>query len=218
MAHASRLLRESLYNIHLFEEVNEYELNNATFNINFNDENELISVKGLDNAFTEIEKRLGYKLPFKDRDQLIKSLLNGEVASDKDTNSFSIIRLNNDEEKEKDETEPEEEISDLEIYNKRMAAGMGDKLFFLNKIDDVNTIVDFGCADGELLKLIPDSWNKIGIDNNSQMIKSAKKNCPDATYYSSLSNVKNAGSAVLNLSSVIHEIYSYLSEGEINKF
>jgi SAM-dependent methyltransferase len=111
-----------------------------------------------------------------------------------------------------------EKINDMNIYNKRMAAGMADKLFFLNEVRDIDTIVDFGCANGELLRLMPDTINKIGVDNNPDMISAAKKNCPEAKYVSSLNDVHFNGTTLLNLSSVIHEVYSYLPEEEINAF
>lgn len=111
-----------------------------------------------------------------------------------------------------------EKINDMNVYNKRMAAGMADKLFFLNEVHDINTIVDFGCANGELLRLMPDTVNKIGVDNNPDMIIAAKKNCPKAEYVSSLEDANLNGTTLLNLSSVIHEVYSYLSEEEIKTF
>ena len=111
-----------------------------------------------------------------------------------------------------------EKINDLHIYNKRMAAGMEDKLFFVNLIPDIDTIVDFGCANGELLRLTPDHWNKIGIDNCPEMIAAAKENCPEAAYVTSFEEVTLHGTTLLNLSSVIHEVYSYLTPAEVAEF
>lgn len=111
-----------------------------------------------------------------------------------------------------------EKISNMNVYNKRMAASMVDKLFFVDQISDVDTIVDFGCANGELLRLVPDTWNKIGVDNCPDMIAAAKENCPEASYVNSLDEVKPRGITLLNLSSVIHEVYSYLTPIEISKF
>ncbi len=111
-----------------------------------------------------------------------------------------------------------EKISDLNIYNKRMSAGMADKLFFVDLVNDIGTIVDFGCANGELLRLVPERWNKIGIDNNAEMIAAAKENCPTAEYVTSFDEVKLNGITMLNLSSVIHEVYSYLTPAEVKDF
>lgn len=111
-----------------------------------------------------------------------------------------------------------EKINDMNVYNKRMAAGMADKLFFLNEVSNIDTIVDFGCANGELLRLMPDTINKIGIDNNPDMIAAAKVNCPAATYVSSFADVRISGTTLLNLSSVIHEVYSYLPVEKVKAF
>lgn len=112
-------------------------------------------------------------------------------------------------------------ITDIELYNTQMSHSMKDKLFFLDFINpkEANTIVDFGCANGELLKQLPYDWNKIGIDNSKEMIDAAIENC-DAAYFSSLDEIDffDKNNAVLNMSSVIHEIYSYLNEKEIAHF
>lgn len=44
------------------------------------------------------------------------------------------------------------QISDINIYMSRMAKSCEDKLFFMNKISKVKNIVDFGCADGTLIR------------------------------------------------------------------
>ena len=105
-----------------------------------------------------------------------------------------------------------------------MAAGYEDKLFFLPKLDElgelktIKTVVDFGCADGEMFKYLPAHWKRIGVDNSPQMREAAKKNYPDAIYVSSLSeaNVLKEGKTLLIMSSVLHEIYSYCSKKEID--
>lgn len=114
------------------------------------------------------------------------------------------------------------EISDIKLYNRQMSASMADKLFFLDLIDpnDYDTIVDFGCADGELLKQHPIGVVKIGVDNSEDMRKEAKLNYPDCSYVNSLDDLKDVDKthALFNASSVIHEIYSYLSKDEIEHF
>ena len=114
------------------------------------------------------------------------------------------------------------EIADIELYNRQMSASMGDKLFFeelINK-DEIDTIVDFGCADGELLKQTKFRCVKIGVDNSPEMRKEAKLNYPDCSYVEKLENIKEVDktNALFNASSVIHEIYSYLSKTEIDRF
>lgn len=108
------------------------------------------------------------------------------------------------------------EINNIEIYNQRMAAGMEDKIWFVNKIcNDVRVVVDYGCADGTLLSLIHYSHPDlilVGVDNNDKMLKLAKENVPNALFYTAeqFKYIRlSFGNAVLVLSSVIHEIFSY---------
>jgi len=45
-----------------------------------------------------------------------------------------------------------EKINDYEIYTYRMKKRLLDKMFFLDKFfEPIENIVDFGCADGELI-------------------------------------------------------------------
>lgn len=116
------------------------------------------------------------------------------------------------------------QISDINTYTSRMAKSYEDKLFFMDKTAGIKNIVDFGCADGtvirEMNKIMPDV-KYIGYDNNPEMIKIAQ------TKSSSNSNIsftntfpKNVfgKNSLLNLSSVIHEIYSYCSTDEVKEF
>ena len=107
-----------------------------------------------------------------------------------------------------------EQIKDFEGYLRRMQNGMDDKLWFVNKIDS-HIIVDYGCADGTLLKhmreLRPDC-TLIGVDINPDMLAVAQVNVPDAIFITAdeFFNVnKDYSNATLIMSSVIHEIYSY---------
>ena len=113
------------------------------------------------------------------------------------------------------------QISDINTYTSRMAKSCEDKLFFMNKISDVKNIVDFGCADGTLIremnKVMP-NVRYIGYDNNLEMIRIAQSKSSSNSNISFTdtfpSNVCGK-SSLLNLSSVIHEIYSYCNEDEI---
>lgn len=111
-------------------------------------------------------------------------------------------------------------ITNITKYNNQMAKSMEDKLFFLNKIEttDVDRIVDFGCANCELFKYVPSTWNLVGVDNNKEMKKLANKNFPQATICENLNQVETTNNTLLNMSSVIHEVYSYCSKKEINQF
>jgi hypothetical protein len=94
----------------------------------------------------------------------------------------------------------------------------------MNKISDVKNIVDFGCADGTLIremnKVMP-NVRYIGYDNNPEMISIAQTKSAGISNISFTdtfpSNVYGK-SSLLNLSSVIHEIYSYCNEDEIYEF
>ncbi len=107
-----------------------------------------------------------------------------------------------------------EEIKDIEIYNKRMRKAMQDKMWWISMVD-VKVVVDYGCADGTLLKFVHEDRPDlilIGVDNNQSMLDLARKNVPNALFFTTeeFFNINvNFGNAVLILSSVIHEIYSY---------
>ena len=130
-------------------------------------------------------------------------------------------------------------MNDLSGYNERMASSILDKLFFMHEIDEkeVDTIVDFGCANAELFKQLPyswtrngktisinfkdpkpNNWKKIGIDNSPEMLEQAILNFPDAEYFCSFDRLKIGKNTLLNLSSVIHEIYSYCDLDTIDEF
>lgn len=114
-------------------------------------------------------------------------------------------------------------ISNYEVYNSGMKKSMKDKLFFEGLIDEsINTFVDFGCADGQILKQIHKDfpeWNLRGIDCDEEMIGKSKLNCPSAIYGKDIlsSCFLNNSTAILNMSSVIHEIYSYTNPKEIDE-
>jgi len=113
-------------------------------------------------------------------------------------------------------------IADIELYNDQMSHSIEDKLFFLDtlKANDFDTIVDFGCANGELLKQVHRPCLKFGVDNNEEMLKAAKLNCESGHFVKSLDDLKDLdkSEAVLNMSSVLHEVYSYLPREDVNHF
>ena len=111
-----------------------------------------------------------------------------------------------------------EKIANLEKYNNDMAKSLGDKIFFLGYIkeEDIKAIVDFGCADGTLLKAMPETWAKIGVDNNPEMRSICVNN--GIVTVENLDDINPKVPSLLNMSSVIHEVYSYLSDNEIAHF
>lgn len=119
-------------------------------------------------------------------------------------------------------------ITDYNVYQKGMKKSLEDKLFFLDLCKDADMLVDFGCADGQLLKEIHSRHPKCelyGIDMDENMIKQAKINCPSAMYTCSntipvcrCEDEYKETKTILNLSSVIHEIYSYQDYKAVNQF
>ena len=116
-----------------------------------------------------------------------------------------------------------EKIKDYEIYNYRMKKSLLDKMFFLDKFfEPIDTIVDFGCADGELIDemkhLFPD-YRYIGYDIEEDMLKIARKKNKDIEFCSKWEDIKiDFSKSLLNISSTIHEVYSYGSEEDIKVF
>lgn len=112
-----------------------------------------------------------------------------------------------------------EQIKDFEGYLRRMQNGMDDKLWWVNKVDS-KIIIDYGCADGTLLKHIRElhpNYKLVGVDILPEMLNIARTNVPDATFVTVQeffdANLDCSG-ATLILSSVIHEIYSYCPDAE----
>ena len=122
-----------------------------------------------------------------------------------------------------------ERISDYGTYTEGMRKSMADKTWFLDKIDGADEIVDYGCADGALLKYISDAMPNVfvltGVDIDEEMLKRAQKNIKNATLTTpeafseetEFTKFMNAR-ACLNCGSVIHEVYSYGTAESIEKF
>lgn len=117
-------------------------------------------------------------------------------------------------------------ITDTARYTTEMHKSLFDKLFFSHLID-ADLIVDFGCADGALIrahhKMFP-SVRMIGYDNDSAMIEMAHQktqrtnteftwNWPRVKVWA-----KEARAPALLLSSVLHEVYSYSNATELSGF
>ena len=114
-------------------------------------------------------------------------------------------------------------ISDLDIYLTRMQRSILDKMFFIDKVfEPFRYIIDFGCANGELIKamkqMFPD-YEYIGYDISSEMIEAARENVPEARFYDDWDSMGVPfDESLINISSTIHEVYSYCSESETEKF
>ena len=118
-------------------------------------------------------------------------------------------------------------INNYDVYNKRRDKSFQDKLFFLDKIkDNVEAIVDFGCADGALIRHLSELTNTklVGYDSDYNMIniaksKTNKDNCLFKEDFGEIIEEEIIPQeSLLNISSVIHEVYSYLDSKDIEIF
>lgn len=117
------------------------------------------------------------------------------------------------------------QIQNYDVYNSRMGLSLRDKLFWEGLIDDksVNTVVDFGCANGTLLKQVhadmPD-YKLYGIDNDIIMLALNQTEMYYCKFHKNFGELKDIdyGSCLLNMSSVIHEVYSYNDKPYVNDF
>ena len=119
----------------------------------------------------------------------------------------------------------EKPISNYDQYIVDMSSTMTDKLFFINEIG-FDVIVDFGCADGSFLKSISDirpNVKLIGYDLDQTMLEKASRKLPKSAILTDdwnvvLEELYGYKNPILNLSSVIHEVYSYSHGRVVNKF
>ena len=129
---------------------------------------------------------------------------------------------------------------DINQYNAEMAKPMKDKLYFVEKLPPPITesqcyiFVDFGCADGEMIRHLIGMYGLraryVGYDCSETMINFANEKIDDelskgisvkfTTKWEEVEKSLNVcrNKKVLILSSVVHEIYSYGSEAEIDWF
>lgn len=119
-----------------------------------------------------------------------------------------------------------EHIANLDLYNNSMRMSMIDKAFFLDRIDP-EVIVDFGCADGSMMKFIGANYpdiDVIGYDISEEQLERAREACPDGTFFSDWKELieylrcVNSDKIALVCNSVIHEVYSYGSPKSISEF
>ena len=114
------------------------------------------------------------------------------------------------------------------LYVERMAKPLIDKLFFVDKVE-ADLYVDYGCADGTLVKFLrmlnPEA-RIVGYDISEDMLVLAREQVPGVIFTSDWAEVRRTANAVqaaggrtcLVLSSVIHEVYAYSSEAEVATF
>lgn len=115
------------------------------------------------------------------------------------------------------------DLNDIEIYVQRMQKSFLDKMFFIDKIfEPIDSIVDFGCANGVLIRamnfLFPE-YKYTGYDISEEMIEKAKELVPECEFYTQWDKINcSPDSSLLNISSTLHEVYSYGTEQSIDEF
>lgn len=114
-------------------------------------------------------------------------------------------------------------IDDYGSYLSGMDKSYMDKLFFMDKTEGIDNIFDYGCADGSILNhlhALSPGIAMIGYDINPDMVRLAnnKPGVIASTNLEKCIKLINPGRTLLNLSSVIHEVYSYSKESEIERF
>lgn len=116
-------------------------------------------------------------------------------------------------------------ISDIQSYIDGMSLSIQDKLFFVDMVE-FDVIVDFGCADGTFLQNVgrihPDI-KLIGYDLDDTMLSKAKSKLGEKALLTSdwdevIREVYQYDKPLLNLSSVIHEVYSYSHPKVVREF
>ena len=125
-----------------------------------------------------------------------------------------------------------EPIKNLEKYNNGMRKSLIDKIFFVDKVPSEFSLLDFGCADGTLIEFLSNIFPQnryVGYDFDPKMIELAnERNITSEVSFTSdfqhaLSSMMQNGdepktAKILNLSSIIHEVYSYSSYEEVEDF
>lgn len=122
-------------------------------------------------------------------------------------------------------------ILNMQLYNERMAKSMADKVDYLSYIDNAQIIIDFGCADGKLIKYLQSvNPNKhyIGYDISQPMLDLAQEDNPNNITFTNdwqqvLDEAKAAAQergtgTTLVFSSILHEIYHYLPKQGVDAF
>lgn len=116
-------------------------------------------------------------------------------------------------------------ISNKQSYIDGMNLSLSDKSFFIDLID-FDVIVDFGCADGSFLQhisKIKPNVKLIAYDLDDDMLEKAKaklgkKALVTSNWEEVVNTIHYYKKPLLNLSSVIHEVYSYSNSMTIKYF
>lgn len=110
----------------------------------------------------------------------------------------------------------------LNIYTEEMAKSVWDKAFFMDKVPGTKCIVDFGCADGAMIRFLAPLFPSIqffGYDSNAELIEMGReKNEYENVsfwhkyeFYKMIEQIKaqyTKDEITINFSSVLHEVFS----------
>ena len=115
----------------------------------------------------------------------------------------------------------------LDIYTSEMSKSVWDKAFFMDKIPGVKCVIDFGCANGAMMRylapLFPDIMF-VGFDISVELIDRARHTAPfyaNVTYFNGeiwdngdddliefVTTHYKPDETCINFSSVLHEVFS----------
>lgn len=96
------------------------------------------------------------------------------------------------------------------VYNAQMVKSAYDKLGFVDKVFDVEAVLDFGCADGSITEMIRIFFPEALIVGYDKFQKN--KSTPDIIYTQSWEKAKElvtGKKTILVMNSVVHEILNY---------
>lgn len=114
-------------------------------------------------------------------------------------------------------------MRDFTVYYKAMSQNIYEKIDFVLeelKTSDYKKVIDFGCADGQILRELAEHFPQIqfiGYDINNEIIKLNIKNNPfeNINYVSQNITDYYDNTTLVIFSSVLHEIFSFLPQDEI---
>lgn len=119
-------------------------------------------------------------------------------------------------------------ITDHNTYLADLSRGIHDKLFFVGRIHPT-LVVDYGCADGQLLTSYhhsnPDA-TLVGYDHDERMVTAARGRRYNPVFFYSdwksveceIDDAEGEGTSAIILSSVIHEVMGYGNDNDVRKF
>lgn len=108
-------------------------------------------------------------------------------------------------------------ILNKDVYLKCMQVGIYDKCWWVDKLyPEVDTVIDFGCADGSLWEAIkmlcPQITKYYGVENNKEFFSILdNKLIPHYSSLESLSKDIDWSRTIMVMNSVVHEICYYRS-------